>query len=298
MKTVLVIYAICWLILLACYLYQVKKHYASLPWEEHAPWYYYLVAVVAAPLIIIIALYLLWKRIKEKEKLKRYIRERERREQEEQRKREQAEVLFKEASSEQENQCGPGYIATAQSLHQAVREKIYSAIQKILDKMAVPEGYSLCVEECGQKGHGDESELYVTKNVLDHNYDVFTEALSFEDSCEGAWQAYLLYQLKYSLPLWWHANYNKRFYLFEAKDTAHVFHFSKSCDVVLNQTDEELFPEVYGKDGRYFVTCCYWSDFGGLIRECVELVFKEGRLTEFIPFSSTTILSYKAPICF
>lgn len=298
MKTVLIIYVISWIIILAFYLHQARKRYVSLPWESRTPWYYYLVAVATAPLIVLVMPYILWERIKEKKERELRIKEIERQEKEKERKRAQAESIFKEVSSEQENQCGPGYIATAQSLHQAVREKAYSAIQKVLDKMTIQEGYSLCVEECSQSGHGDESKLYVTKKGPEHNYNVFTGALRFEDSCEGAWQAYLLYQLKYSLPLWWHANYNKRFYLFEAKDTAHVFHFSKNCNVVLNQTDEELSPEVYGKDERYFITCCYWSDFGGLIRERARIELREGQLIECLVFSSEEILPYQAPIRF
>jgi len=54
----------------------------------------------------------------------------------------------------------------------------------------------------------------------------------------------------------------------------------------------ELAPRVYRTGDYYFISVCYWSEFGGLIREYVELRLDNGKLSEFVNFRNDTIYKY------
>lgn len=103
--------------------------------------------------------------------------------------------------------------SSAKTLHACVRTRHYEKITGTLDKMTLPEGTKLMVNEC-EKYDRAVSHLYLSDERTDfENQDIF-KSIAFEDSCAGAWQAYLQDILLHCLPLFWHANYSRRFYIF------------------------------------------------------------------------------------
>lgn len=174
------------------------------------------------------------------------------------------------------NQIDENYINVAQSLHEAVRMKDYGKIAAILDKMMLPRCTRLKVKECKPYGLGDESRLRLSGHS--DSKDIF-DYLSFDNSCMGAWQAYLLFTLWHSLPLYWHSNYYHRDYLYSKDDVKHIRLHYDSNDIVskiyayLDKND--IAPEIYSYKGKYYITCCYWTDFGGLHRESFEIIFND-----------------------
>lgn len=206
------------------------------------------------------------------------------------------------------------YISIAHELFEVVRSRKYQSISKVLSKMSVPSGKRLKVKECTHNGFGGESRLYISG--LHKEYDVFG-ALRFENSCEGAWQAYLLHQLWHSLPLYWHANYSRRVYLFTSEDYSYIIHegiddgpFIDALTGELIQEEQReprvepdlshfnISPVVFKGESHYYVTCCYWTEFGGLIREYVELTLSDGYLIDFINFKNTTLYEYNCGIMY
>ena len=52
-----------------------------------------------------------------------------------------------------------------------------------------------------------------------------------------------------------------------------------ACDVT---------PKVTRYEDKYYVSCCYWSEFGGLIRELVEIKIENNKVTEFLDANPIT----------
>ena len=178
--------------------------------------------------------------------------------------------------SEKQNQCGDDYIRIAKSLKKLVDKKSYQEIINLFDKTSLPAAMKLGVRECEHKGAGSVSRLVIetAENVREDN---ILNNLKFEDSPMGAWQAYLLCQMWHYLPLWWHANYDKRDYILK---------------------DFNVNPEIYGNDGKYYISCCFWTDFGGLKREYVEVSIKDNRFEGLFVFEEKVIYEYQCGIMF
>ena len=153
------------------------------------------------------------------------------------------------------------------------------------------------VQECEHRGAGSVSRLVIetAENVRESN--IFNY-LKFEDSPMGAWQAYLLCQMWHYLPLWWHANYDKRDYIYTREDFSDITHFIDrgfNADVL---KDFNVNPEIYGNDGKYYISCCFWTDFGGLKREYVEVSIKDNRVEGMFVFDEKVIYEYQCGILF
>ena len=192
-------------------------------------------------------------------------------------------------------------VKTAQALREVVDKNEYNSILSILDKAVLPSGFAFGVSPCDMKGHGDYSKLFVQTPDGKQSESVF-EFFRFENSPMGAWQAFLLHQMWHYLPLWWHANYDARHYHYSQED-AHVFD-SPLPDLLKREiippdfSRFDLSPEVYHEGGNYYISSCFWTDFGGLIREYAKLSFKEGKLEDFFVFDEQTLVEYDCGISF
>jgi hypothetical protein len=209
------------------------------------------------------------------------------------------------------NRCSSAYVDLARRLWKAAEERDYLSIPGIVDTVTVPEGASLLVRECRQTNFGDESELYVRDSEGKKHAAIF-HYLGVEDTPMGAWQAYLLHQLWHCLPLWWHSNYARRAYVCSKEDLAATTlgkakrswrtkymmrrqgsnYRSRDIDAL------DLAPEILFWNGRYYVSCCYWSEFGGLIREYAELILSDGRMEKFLVFAKKTLFKYDCGVIY
>ena len=189
------------------------------------------------------------------------------------------------------------YVRVAQALKGLVKKKAYGEIMNLLNKTSLPATARLDVEECQRQGSGAVSRLFVSTPSNDCDYEVFKH-LRFEDSPMGAWQAYLLSQLWHYLPLWWHANYSKRRYVYSKEDLADITPYRKGEFDVEAISGIDVTPEIYEKGRRYYVTCCFWTEFGGLVREYVEMKFKDNLLEELFEFKRKTIYEYECGLLF
>ena len=194
-------------------------------------------------------------------------------------------------------------VKTAQALRKAVEKNEFDSILIILDKASLPTGHVFGVRPCDMEGDslGDWSRPFV-QTPDGKQSGAILEYFRFEYSPTGAWQAFLLHQMWHYLPLWWHANYDQRHYHYSQED-APVFdrplpYFQKKVIIPPDFSRFDLSPEVYYEDGEYYISSCFWTDFGGLIREYARLTFKDGRLEGFFVFDEQTLVEYDCGIVF
>ena len=312
MKTIVIVYAISWLILLFVYiisLFQNKKskkkddafekflnkHKSTK--EKILDKLVYVIMIVFAPLVVFVIPYILIRDIKSKKQARIREEERERSERDEKEHIAVCTTNYSALVSEKQNQCGDDYIRIAKSLKKLVDKKSYQEIINLFDKTSLPAAMKLGVRECEHKGAGSVSRLVIetAENVREDN---ILNNLKFEDSPMGAWQAYLLCQMWHYLPLWWHANYDKRDYIYSREDYLNITHFIDrgfNADVL---KDFNVNPEIYGNDGKYYISCCFWTDFGGLKREYVEVSIKDNRVEGMFVFDEKVIYEYQCGILF
>lgn len=309
MKTVVFIYAVSWLILLIVYVIskfqdrKTKKKDDALEKflnarksskEKIVDKLVYVIMIVFAPLVVFVVPYILIRdaKAKKQEKIRKEERENAEREQLEH-KAVCSEQYAKLVSLSNNNE----FIQKAQSLFELVKKKDYGDILKLLDKASLPSAMKLDVQECNQQGTGSVSRLFVNTPNNERIFDIF-DHLRFEDSIMGAWQAFLLNRLDHYLPLWWHANYNKRDYIYTKEDFDHITHFiDRGFDKSVLE-EYNIAPEIKGGNGKYYISCCYWTDFGGLRREFVEISLIDNKLKGAFVFDEKVIHKYECGIMF
>ena len=267
MKTIAIIYIVSWLLLLVVYVisqFQDKKskkkdnayekflneHKSKK--EKILDKLVYVVMAVFAPLAVFVVPYILIRdmKLKKQEKAERECREKKEKEQEEH--KTDCSTKYSTLVGAKQNQCSDDFVRIAKSLKALVKEKSYQDIIKLLDKASLPMAMMLGVQECEHQGSGASSRLFIDSPRNARDYNIF-EYLKFEDSPMGAWQAYLLCRIRHYLPLWWHANYNRRDYIYTREDFSDITHFiDKGFNVdVLNGYNVN--PEIYGKEGKYYI---------------------------------------------
>ena len=193
-------------------------------------------------------------------------------------------------------------VMTAQTLVEKIKKKDYDSFMRYLTHLSLPSGVSLHVRECTDNGLGDESKLYVKTPRSKFKLEIW-DYIRAEISIDGAWDAYFLYIVWHFLPLWWHANYNKRTYLFSKEDADEIqlFYGREEELPKIKKAIKPLIcdPEVIeANKGYFFVCCCYWTNFGGLIRETVRVhISKEGKVS-FTVDAKLTLYQYECGIRF
>lgn len=298
MKTVLIVYAISWLILLGAYFSNRSSKKGKSSFDEKEPWYLYATMIVLAPLAAILTPYFLYEIYRDKKKEKKRTAEREAKERIEKERIAGANAAFLSASLSDAD-----YAAVGKRLHKLVSEKKYNAFLDCLDKVKLPNGTKLIVEECdeGTGDIGDTSTLLIKLPNGETDKNIFNY-LVVEQSAMGAWQAYLLHKLWHVLPLFWHANYDARDYIFSTEDVNSISTFTEDererNAIIALISDFDFTPEVREGNGKYYVSSCFWSNFSGLIREYIELTFDGNKVVDMFQFDSKTEYEYNCGILF
>ena len=258
-----------------------------------------------APLFLLFVPYFIYSNIRDKRKSQKASEERNRKEQEESEYRSKAladiqqAILTNASNGSSEFQT---YLASVRSASttdfyaQMQYESNYPMILKLLPYLSLPEGTSLHVEQCNQQGHGDISKLYVETPEGSIDYNIW-DYISVEHSVEGAWNAYILYNLWHVLPMFWHALYERRFFLFFQEFTGFVDCLNKKdTDSVRTALKQNyISPDVVYTNGAFYVSCCYFTNFGGLIQETIEIKLTNGKAS-FQEIERKTLFEYDCGI--
>ena len=312
MKIIAIIYAISWMILFVVYLISLYENRKSKKMSKTLKAFLdsqkssrdklldkllYVILIVFAPLVVFVVPYVVVKHVKSKKEARIGEEEKRKTEQEYERHKTECSENYSKWTKSKNNSCGKDYIRLAQSLMDLVRQQKYNEFLNLLDKASLPSTMTLGVKECIRQGAADRSRLCVKRADDAFTFNI-NEYLEFENTAMGAWQAFLIDRLWHSLPLWWHDNYNKRDYIYSKEDVNKITHFvDRDFDAsVLEKYD--LTPEIYGENGRYYISCCYWTDFGGLKREYVEISLLDGKLDKTFLFDQKVIHSYDCGIMF
>lgn len=295
MKIVLIIYAVAWLILLGVYissLFSKNKSSSS----DKTPWYVYAAMIVLAPLAVFILPYILYTDYRDKKQEQKRKAEREA-------EKEKANAI-KFAAMKAYNSASiieADYALIGKQLHKLAEDKKYSNFLDCLNKIHLPSGEKLEVEECSPETGdiGDESTLYILMPNDEADEKIF-EHLIVEQSAMGAWQAYLLYNLWHVLPLFWHGNYHARDYIFSKEDVENISTYNQEdkARIIKIMSNFDFSPDVREKDCKYYISCCFFSNFKGLVREYYELTFEKNKVTKILNIADKTLFEYNCGIMF
>ena len=182
----------------------------------------------------------------------------------------------------------------------------------VLDKIQLLEDYGLQLEY-EERGIGGRTYI----NIKEPNGNLSKKFLDFmivDDSPLGALQVYFLSKLWHYLPMYWHGYYDRRFSVFSKDDLLKIKVRSrktrgerplKPSDIYEEGNDlpEEALacdvtPKVTRYEDKYYVSCCYWSEFGGLIRELVEIKIENNKVTEFLDANREVLYRYHCGIMY
>lgn len=296
MKIVFIIYIISWLILLAAYISSRFSKKEKSSFEEKTPWYVYVAMVVLAPLAAVLTPYFLYEIYRDNKKEKKRKAEREAKEKAATEKKRAAMNAYNSAKTIEAN-----YASVGKDLHKLAKHEQYDAFLSCLDKISLHIGDKLLVEECNPKTGdiGDESTVYIQLANGEADENIFGH-LIVEHSPMGAWQATLLHTLWHALPLFWHGNYHARDYIFTKEDANNISAYNNedNAGIIKMITKFDCSPEVREKDDKYYVSCCFFSNFKGLVREYYELTFNENKVTDIFHIANKTLFEYNCGILF
>lgn len=66
--------------------------------------------------------------------------------------------------------------------------------------------------------------------------------------------------------------------------------------IILNYTDD-LTPEI-AEYNKYYISCCYWSDWEGLIKELVEIQIENNKVKSILNVDKKALFKYDCGIRF
>lgn len=193
-------------------------------------------------------------------------------------------------------------------LQKLAKEKDFDSLGKVLNKIKLPDGFKFSVHAIKEEekyGMGAESYPMIVapdgEEILDRDKE-FWKLLQVDDSPEGAWQVYLLFNLWHYLPMFWHAFYEERHYVYSTDQLKKVLRYQPHLgDEVVPAFDVDQFeihPIIRQEGNIWHVGAHFWSDFGGLIYE--ELKIKLGKSVHIYsrPACCKTLHHYDCGICF
>ena len=221
------------------------------------------------------------------------------------------------ALQEQIVNIGDTFIETLEEIHEEKRKYDWSSILWLLDSVTLDDDYHLGLRFAGDNHFGDKSWFYCYQGTQDsyqedynkeekekygkfheffacysHEeiYDVFNH-LKIEQTEMGAWQAYLISISSTLLPVFWHGAYFRRAFVFSAEHWKQL----KLIQRYTHQPEQihvDVSPSVKMEGNKSIVSCCYWNNWQGLVRETVPITFHDGRACFLDQPSHETLIKY------
>lgn len=151
---------------------------------------------------------------------------------------------------------------------------------------------------------GDESYFYIGDET---NIDKeLHKRLKADPSVEAAWQIYLLFTSSTVMPVFWHGGYIVRDFILDEATINNIedgFDGEKPLECFdlrgLSKANL-LLPEVLmSADGRTAdVYCTYWNDWGGLMRDHVQILFLKSGKVKVTQLEPMILFEYDCGILF
>lgn len=207
-----------------------------------------------------------------------------------------AKYRYTKAVSHSNNLYIPNFANFAYDLFEDIDKEDYSNVINRFNISTI-NNTNLGIELCKREGRGDTSKLFVKLPNGERDYKIFKHIL-IDSSEEGAWQIYLLHSLWHILPLWWHANYEHRTFILQRNDLKELSTDSESPLDLSSEIDTKLEPSIHKYQDYLYVSCCYWTNWGGLIREYIEITVKDNKVVNIVTFDTDVIYDYDCGILF
>ncbi len=122
--------------------------------------------------------------------------------------------------------------------------------------------------------------------------------LSINHTPLGAWQAYLLSISKTVLPFSRITYYTKREIIFQREQLKDIRSLEVHEIESLYNLETDLSPKVSMDGNKAIVSCCFWSDWGGLFRESVVITFLGNGKVKIGDFTKDNYYEYDVGVCF
>ncbi|MBR1513001.1 MAG: hypothetical protein IJ622_01770 [Bacteroidales bacterium] len=160
-------------------------------------------------------------------------------------------------------------------------EDYVSRLMNEMTEVRVEQGYKLEMRLPVEAGSGDRTHILVVDDKGNETEEI-AKHLEIPPTEMGVWQLYLLERLHTVLPLWWHGGYNRRKLILKESDIDDIIPL-KFHDLHELKEQEKLMPCVTigsndDKGQLLVVSCSYWNDWEGLVRQSVEYKLKNGRV--------------------
>lgn len=296
MKVVLIIYAVSFLILFVYYvnLKFCKKYTGSLFDFSDKPWIARIGFWVFSPAVVLFLpyrLYVINKGNKEPDENELW----QAAEEEEVELSEQYELERDNISQGYESALlADDFIISAEILKKGkeiqflAENKRYSAFMRCLDKLSLLQPYSLKVVR-------DRVRCKLCIFDGEKYDDDIWKYIKVEDSYMGAWQAFLLQGLWNFLP----GRRAKSSYIYSINDFERIK--AAKCNLLpkFNSiTRSDVAPKIVKKDDKYYVSCCFFTGWGGLIREVVVITIHNHKVDNISEFWYKTLIHYDCGIMF
>lgn len=209
------------------------------------------------------------------------------------------------------NKKGNQFLKAIKKLVKDEKKENCDILFKTLDCLSLKEGVHLGLKIAAHEGMGDESSFYTFKGTKDPHKDkeiipftlesipLFLPDLKVEKSEMGAWQVYLLYMSPTVLPVFWHGGYIKREYFFNLPDAkeAKLKPYLAETPLMI-PIDEIPEPTVTVEEDKFIVSCTYWNDWEGLVRESVRVKFLKNGDVRILKPHFKVLQAYDCGICF
>lgn len=182
----------------------------------------------------------------------------------------------------------------------SLKKKGDDAVFYDLNSLSLEKGYHMGLRTAEQEGMGDESNFYIYDKDDVEDKDLL-KYIHAEETAMGAWQVYLLMTSPTLLPTFWHGDYIRRKFILEERDLYDIVPLSTS-DLSTLANQDIIYPSVEIKREADIVTanvfCCYWSEWGGLIRDHIEMQIQNGKVTSYEDKGSFVLYKYDCGILF
>lgn len=213
-------------------------------------------------------------------------------------KKEEALIVYKAIDQAKKLNSSVDYMAIAAKFRSLVFKHEYHSLLECLDQITLPQG-KLIIEGIKPEISRNKSILMIALQDGKRDEKIF-DYLQVEQSCMGAWQAYLLHSLWHVLPLFGHAIYDSRDYLFTKEDiqSINVLNEADKTNILRIISNIDITPEVFENNGKYYISCCYWSNFYGLVREYSEIKIENKKVSDIVKFDEKVEYRYDCGIRF
>ena len=180
-------------------------------------------------------------------------------------------------------------------------------LKTYLPHISAPKGrmFVLSLASCEHDDHGDVSQIKLVPEGLMNQAvygfaeeEIIPNLLVDRQRTElAAWELYLLCKSPNLLPTYWHGGYARKDILFGLEDLKTIpSQRGHALGRVIHGDD--LKPKVSVDGDTATVSCCTWSEWGGLYRETMKIVFDGDRVKSFEFARAKNLYKYDCGIMF